>query len=150
MKYFEDIEAGVPRELGSHTVTESEITDFAADYDPLPFHTDPEAATETIHGELIASGYHTLCLANRIIVEEFRTEVAAVVGFGIDDLSWHAPVRPGDELVVTSEITDKRPSESRPGLGIIENEVTVTRDGEVVLSYLTDGMIEREGGGNLD
>ena len=138
MKFFEDIEVGVPRELGSHTVTEEQITRFASEYDPLPFHTDPDAAAETIHGELIASGYHTLCLANRIVVEEFRAKIAAVVGFGID------------ELVVVSEITAKRPSESRPGLGIIENEVTVTRDGELVLSYRTDGMVEREGGGRLD
>ena len=149
MKFFEDIEVGVPTELGSHTVTAEEITSFASEYDPLPFHTDPEAATGTIHGELIASGYHTLCIANRIVVEEFRTKIAAVVGFGIEDLSWQAPVRPGDELVVTSEITDKRPSESRPGLGIIENEIIVTRDGEVVLSYRADGMVEREGGGSL-
>ncbi len=150
MKFFEDIEVGVPKELGSHTVTEEQIITFASEYDPLPFHTDPDAAAETIHGELIASGYHTLCLANRVVVEEFRAKIAAVVGFGIDELTWHAPVRPGDELVVVSEITAKRPSESRPGLGIIENEVTVTRDGDPVLSYRTDGMVEREGGGRLD
>lgn len=150
MRFFEDIPVGEPTELGRHTVTESEITEFARQYDPLPFHTDPDDAVETIHGELIASGYHTLCIANRIVVDEFRTDVAAVVGFGIDDLKWHAPVRPGDTLVVTAEITDKRPSESRPGLGIVRNEITVTRDGEPVLTYVTDGMIEREGGGSLD
>ena len=148
MKYFQGIEVGIPRELGGHTVTAAEITEFAAKYDPLPFHTDPEAATETIHGGLIASGYHSLCLANRILVDEFRTDIAAVAGFGVDDLTWHAPVRPGDELVVPSEITDKRPSKSRPGLGIVENSVTVTRDDEVVLSYRTAGVVERQAGGN--
>ena len=56
MRYSEDIEVGVPRGVGSHTVTEEELTEFAAKYDPLPFHTDPEAAAETIHGELIGSG----------------------------------------------------------------------------------------------
>jgi len=150
MRFFEDLATNEPEPLGTHTVTEAEIVEFATQYDPLPFHTDPEAATETIHGELIASGYHTLCLANRILVDEFRTGIASVVGFGIDDLQWHAPVRPGDTLSFTCEITDKRPSKSRPGIGIIRNEITVMRDDEPVLTYVTDGMVEREGGGSLD
>ena len=57
--YFEDFEPGEVYELGTRTVTESEIVAFARQWDPQPFHIDPEAAKESVFGGLIASGWHT-------------------------------------------------------------------------------------------
>jgi hypothetical protein len=42
--------------LGSHTFSEEEITEFAKQFDPLPFHTDPHAGKESRFGRLISSG----------------------------------------------------------------------------------------------
>ena len=55
-RYFEDFEPGQLLELGSHTVSEDEIVEFARRWDPQPFHVDPEAAKESVFGGLIASG----------------------------------------------------------------------------------------------
>ena len=43
------------------------ILDFARLYDPQPFHTDAAAATKTIYGGLIASGFQTLALGFRLV-----------------------------------------------------------------------------------
>lgn len=47
MLYYEDIEVGVVRRFGSKQVTREEVIDFAAKYDPQPFHLDDEAAANT-------------------------------------------------------------------------------------------------------
>ena len=66
---FEDFEPGHVYELGSHTVTEEEIVDFARRFDPQPFHLDPEAARESVFGGLIASGWHTGAMWMRLYVD---------------------------------------------------------------------------------
>ena len=140
--YYEDLAVGEVRELGDVTVTEDEIVAFAEQYDPLPFHLDEDAAVEAGHGGLIASGYHTLSLVNGLVVREYRQDVESVVGFGIDNLAWPNPVKPGDTLTVVHEITDNRPSESYPGTGITEVEISATNEaGETVISYETAGLV---------
>ena len=52
--WFEDIEIGGKRVLGTHTFTEDEIIAFARKYDPQTFHIDPEAAKASLFGGLIA------------------------------------------------------------------------------------------------
>ncbi len=47
MRYWDDFHVGDVRELGSVTVSEAEIVDFAQRFDPQPFHVDPEAAKAT-------------------------------------------------------------------------------------------------------
>ena len=40
-----------------------EIMWFARQYDPQPFHTDPEAAKDSVFGGLISSGFQTVAVA---------------------------------------------------------------------------------------
>jgi len=57
--YFEDFEVGKSINVGSRTVTEEEILDFATKFDPQPFHVDKAAAEKSIYGGIIASaGIH--------------------------------------------------------------------------------------------
>jgi acyl dehydratase len=69
--YLEDASAGDILELGSRTVSEAEILAFARDFDPQPFHIDPEAAAQSIFGGIIASGWHTCALTMRLMVDNF-------------------------------------------------------------------------------
>ncbi|WP_135822245.1 MaoC family dehydratase [Halostella litorea] len=145
--YFEDVEPGTVTDCGTTTVTEAEIREFAAEFDPLPFHTDPEAAAESRFDGLIASGYHTLSLSVRLLVDAVRSQRAVVGGLGIDDVRWHAPVRPGDELAVENEILDTRPSESDPTSGVVHESITVTNgDGETVLTLENYELVARRDG----
>ena len=55
---FEDLEVGDFRQSRSRTVTRDEIVEFARQYDPQWFHSDPEAAKQSVFGEVVASGIH--------------------------------------------------------------------------------------------
>jgi len=59
-RWFDDYSVGevfeVPEE---RLVTEERIVEFAREFDPQPFHIDPDAAASSINGGLIASGWHT-------------------------------------------------------------------------------------------
>ena len=146
-RFFEEIEPDESGETGSYTVTEAEIVDFAAEWDPQPFHLDPDDPETAQHGGLIASGYHTLNIANRLLVEGHRGNVASIAGLGIDDLRWKRPVRPGDTITVGYETIDYRNSESRPDAGIIRQRITArNQDGDVVLTYIDAGLIKRRPG----
>ncbi len=58
--YWEDLQPGPARDLGTITVNAQEIKEFAAKFDPQPFHLDEEAGRQSIFGNLIASGWHKL------------------------------------------------------------------------------------------
>ena len=66
--YWEDFTPGETVEIGRHTFTEQEMIEFARQFDPQPFHTDPEAAQQSFFGGLIASGWHTCAIAMRLMV----------------------------------------------------------------------------------
>jgi Acyl dehydratase len=58
MRFFEDIEVGQRRELGSFTFTADLIKTFARQFDPQRFHLDEEEGRKSLFGGLAASGWH--------------------------------------------------------------------------------------------
>ena len=94
-RWFEDYVPGAVHDLGSVVVDEKEIIAFARQFDPQPFHLDKERAQKSAFGGLIASGWHTACMAMRLIVERYLSEVSSEGSPGIDELRWLRPVRPG-------------------------------------------------------
>ena len=133
-KYFlEDLEIGFSVESDSHTFTEQEILDFATQFDPIWIHTDPEAAKASFLGGLIASGWHTACIAQRLMITSFMTHVAGIISPGIEKLYFVKPVYVGDTIRVISEVIDSRPSASKPDRGLMrfKNEILNQKD-EVV------------------
>ena len=146
VRYFDDCEVGQRFGAGSHTVTREEIVEFAERYDPQPFHVDEELAASSIFGELIASGWHTAAICTRLFVEGPLADVASAGGIGVDELRWHKPVTPGDELSVEGEIVETDPAEDLPGLGYVHTAITgVDQDGEPVVSWTLLGMVEQRG-----
>ncbi|MFD1644330.1 MaoC/PaaZ C-terminal domain-containing protein [Haloarchaeobius litoreus] len=145
MRYLEDLEAGESHDLGTFSLSADEIRAFAEQFDPMPMHVDPDVAEP--FGGLVASGYHTLAAANRLVVDEFRADVAGIAGMSIENHRWHAPVFPDEELAVALELAEKRPSAGRPGTGVIRERVRVTREGadgrDPVLTYESVGLVRR-------
>ncbi len=117
--YFEDLEPGRVHELGSHTVSEEEIVAFARQWDPQPFHVDPEAAKESVFGGLIASGWHTGAMWMRLYVDSLLSEAASMGSPGIEELRWLEPVRPGDTLHASLRVLEATPSSVREDRGTI-------------------------------
>jgi acyl dehydratase len=140
---FEDFAAGQVYELGSRTVTEDELVDFARQWDPQPFHVDPEAARESVFGGLIASGWQTGAIWMRMYVDTMLGS-AARGSPGIEELRWLAPVRPGDTLSGRLTVLEATPSATKPDRGTIRirGEV-VNQDGVTVMAMTSRGHFGR-------
>jgi len=124
--YFEDFTVGRKIVSAGMTLTESQILDFAIAWDPQPFHIDVEAANEGPYGGLISSGFHTMCVAFRLIHATGYLETASMGSPGIDELRWMLPVRPNDTLKVVGEVLEQKPSSSKPDRGMARIKYTVT------------------------
>jgi acyl dehydratase len=116
--YFDDLHIGQRFTSGTHVVDEEQIKAFAGQFDPQPFHLDNEAAKDTLFSGLAASGWHTAAITMCLLVEGGLPLAGGIVGAG-GELDWSNPTRPGDSLLVESEVLDGRPSRSRPDRGII-------------------------------
>ncbi|HUL55558.1 MAG TPA: MaoC family dehydratase, partial [Usitatibacter sp.] len=130
--YLDDLSVGQRFTSGTKLVTEEEVIRFAREYDPQPFHTDPEAAKASFFQGLAASGWHTMAMSMRLMVDGGLPLAGGIVGAG-GELSWPLPTRPGDTLTVESIVEEIRPSRSRPDRGMVtvRNE-TKNQRGEVV------------------
>lgn len=143
MRYWEDFEVGETAEVGPVKVTEADIIEFASKYDPQPFHLDAEAASKTMYGGLIASGWHTSALYMGMYVRGALADTASLGAPGVE-IRWTKPVRPGDSLTGSSVVTELQPSSSDPRRGTVyvEHEVR-NQDGVVVMTLRSRGMIAR-------
>lgn len=147
--YFEDVSAGDVEEYGERTITKEAIVDFAEEFDPQPFHVDEEAAEQSQFGGLIASGWHTASVCMRLLVDGILSEWAGMGARGLEELTWHAPVRPGDTLSIRSEVLETWKSESNPERGYVRWRLEgINQDEVVVLSWVAVGMVARRDPGN--
>jgi acyl dehydratase len=119
-RYAEDYQVGEIVDVGEYTLTKEEIIAFAQTWDPQPFHLDEQAAAATMFGGLIASGWHVALIMMRMMLRsEFISAETSLGSPGLDGLKWLLPVRPGDRLSGTVEVTSVRISRSKPGIGFV-------------------------------
>lgn len=146
--YFEDLQVGSVRDLGSYTVTKAEILEFGKQWDPQPFHVDEEAARDSIFGDLVASGLHTLCICHRVAADAFYLDTAVLGSPGMVDITFAEPVYPGDTLSVRMEVDEKRALESRPTRGLVHLALTVlNQDDETVMTTTVKTLVGRREAG---
>jgi acyl dehydratase len=155
MRYFEDIAVGQRREIGSFTFTADLIKQFAAQFDPQPFHLDEEAGRKSLFGGLAASGWHVGSVCMKLMVADgqrlskeqaARGEEVAVWGPspGFRELRWIKPVLAGDTIRFSSEVETIRTSEKRPEWGIVQARNTgFNQRGELVFSFLATAFVPR-------
>lgn len=148
MRYFEDIEVGLPIEVGRHLVSKEEIIRFAEQWDPQPFHVDEEAARDSVFGGLSASSCHTYSISSLIFsrAADLKTKAAAMLGM---KMRFPTPVRPGDELTLREVCLDKRESRSRPRYGIVKSQASlVNAAGAEVMVCQSSYLVERRDAGS--
>ena len=114
---FAEFQAGQILEAGPYEVSEAQILDYARQWDPQWFHTDPEAASEGHFEGLIASGWHTCGIAMRLVADAFLAGSESFASPGLAYVKWPAPVRPGDTLRLKAHVLEAR--RSSKGLGIL-------------------------------
>ena len=144
MLFWEDFRPGEAVEIGQHTFTEGEIVAFAREFDPQPFHTDPEAARSSFYGGLIASGWHTCAVAMRLMVQAYIGRAASAGSPGVENIRWTGPVRPGDTIRYRRVILEARPSERRPDIGLVRSRTeAVNQREETVMTMEGWGFFRR-------
>jgi oxepin-CoA hydrolase/3-oxo-5,6-dehydrosuberyl-CoA semialdehyde dehydrogenase len=128
---------------GPRTVTLADIQHFAEfTGDTFYAHTDEEAAAKNpFFGGRVAHGYLVVAFAAGLFVQPDFGPVLA--NYGIDNLRFLTPVKPGDEMTVT--LTCKQIS-PRPGdYGEVRWDAEITnQEGAVVATYDVLTMVAKE------
>jgi acyl dehydratase len=156
MRFFEDLEVGQRRELGSYTFTPEAIKAFARQFDPQRFHLDEEEGRNSLFGGLAASGWHVGSVCMKLLVAKGQQETAETLAAGgtpavwgpspgFRELRWLKPVLAGDTITFTSVVEALRTSDSRPEWGIATARTTgVNQKGEPVYSILATAFVPRK------
>lgn len=137
--YLEDLSVGDVFVSKTHALDAEQIVDFASQFDPQPFHLDPEAAQDTLFQGLAASGWHTAALTMKLLVESFPV-ARGVIGAGAE-LAWPLPTRPDDVVKVTSTVLSITPSRSKPDRAIVVVESITSNQRDEALQKLTSKVV---------
>ncbi len=133
--YWEDFVPGRVFETPARRLSEEDILRFAREYDPQPYHTDPDAARATQFGGLIASGWQTCSVTMRLMCDGYLLETSCVGSPGLEELRWLKPVRPGDTLRLQTTVLESTPSAKQAARGtVLFRWDTLNQKDEVVLS----------------
>jgi acyl dehydratase len=143
--YLEDLTPGKTLTAGPVTVSQGDAIAFARQFDPQPFHTDPEAAKASFFNGLAVSGWHTAALSMKLLTQSPLSRIAnGLIGIEVRKLRWPRPTRPGDTLTLTVEVVETRPSKSKPGFGTAELRWTTrNQNGEPVMELENVAWVAR-------
>ena len=142
-RFWSDVQPGETFATEGITISRGDILEFAADFDPQPYHLDPDAAEASIFGGLCASGWHVTAVMMRLLTDEFLARRIDLLGSsGVSSLRWKKPVFAGDTLSSDITVGEKTPSRSDHRYGYIECDVNVkNQHGEAVIVLSTSLLI---------
>jgi len=142
--YFEDFHVGRRFETETATLTEQDIVAFGKLYAPLPYHTDPVAAKDTMFKGVVAAGYQTAAITFALFVRTGAFRAAGMGSPGVDQLRWLKPVKPGDTLRVIAEVVESSPAAAPGGRDAIRMKyATVNQHGETVMTVTSLHFLRR-------
>jgi acyl dehydratase len=116
---FAEFQTGQVLNAGPYAVSEAEVLNFAQQWDPQWFHTNPEAAAQGPFEGLIASGWHTCGIAMRLAADAFLAGSESYASPGLAYVKWPHPVRPNDVLRLRVTVLERRVSQKNSSLGIL-------------------------------
>src|SRR3546814_12364915 len=87
-------------------------------HNPQPLHLDIEAARASEFGQILVNGTFTFALMVGLSVGD-TTLGTLVANLGYDKVVMPKPVFIGDTLRAETEVTELKPSKSRPNAGIV-------------------------------
>src|SRR5947208_15507242 len=144
-RWFEDLPVGFTVEhVTRRTVTETDNVLFTTmTMNPAPMHLDADYASRSEFGRPLVNSMFTVALVVGLSVPEL-TLGTIVAQLGMTDISFPAPVFPGDTIRVETEVVEARESKSRPEAGIVvfEHRAYNQRD-ELVCRARRTGLMHR-------
>jgi acyl dehydratase len=141
--YADDLKAGDVFELGSYTVTEQEIVEFASAWDPQFFHVDAQAAADGLFDGLIASGIHTMAVFQKLSVAGFWGRSATIAARGMRDVRFVRPMRPATFL--TGRLTVDEVRHRDTGRSLVTVSGVLEGPAGPVLTLQLDAYLARRG-----
>jgi itaconyl-CoA hydratase len=113
-----------------------------------PLYLNAEHARSLGHPDVVVNPMLVLCTVVGMSVEDLSE--AGGPFLGVDQLTFHAPVHPGDTLTARSEVVEVRESQSRPAMGVVtwHTEGRNQRD-ELVVDYRRTNLVAKARGGGL-
>lgn len=140
MIYFEDMVPGEHMTSPTVVTDRGEMINFAKRWDPLPIHVDDDLAAR--HGGLTAPGLFVLAVKQQLIHQ--LPAHAVIASFGYDEVRFHRPLRPDDEVHLRYEFVEARPSSSKPDRGVVTVRLSlINNNDEVVMSHLDTILVRR-------
>lgn len=140
--YLEDLEIGMTVKTEEVIIDKKKMMDFAAEYDPVPIHTDEEYAKNSRFGKLIAPGVMSFMAvwAKYIEVDFFGDQLVAGRSTKIE---WNKPVFAGDILRGEAKITAISPR--NPYNGIVQITMAIYNgENEQVMNSVVEAVVERK------
>src|ERR1700710_2700001 len=141
IEWFEDLSVGMRFRSDAVEISEEEIKQFAARFDPQPFHLDDEAAQKTIFKGLAASGWHTAAIAMSLAIQARPFGPHPLIGLGVDGLRWMQPVRPGDILQIEGEVVSLTRSKTKPQGTVLVRWTLHNGKGDAVYTFTPIGFV---------
>jgi acyl dehydratase len=111
-----------------------------------PLHLNREYARSENHPDVVVNPMLVLCTVVGLSVEDLSE--AGGPFLGMENVTFHRPVYPGDTLTASSEVVETRTSASRPRDGIVTWHTEAhNQHGEMVLDYQRTNLVakKREG-----
>lgn len=111
-KHFEDLKVGETLITAKHTVTETDIINFAnVSGDNFYAHVDATSLDGTIFEQRVAHGYYLLSKAAGLFVDAKKGPV--LLNYGLDECRFLKPVYPGSTIGVKFTCKEKTAQEKR-------------------------------------
>ena len=128
------------------TVTETDNLLFSTmTHNPQPLHIDAEAARASEFGQILVNGTFTFALMIGLSVGD-TTLGTLIANLGYDKLVHPKPVFLGDTMRAETEITELKPSKSRPGAGIVTfTHRLINQRDEIVCQCLRMALLKGTG-----
>lgn len=143
IEWFDDLALGARFRSAGKLVTREEIKRFAREFDPQPYHLDEAAADQSAFKGLAASGWHTAAISMRLTVESRPFGPHPLLGLGVDELRWLAPVRPEDVLHLEGEVIELIPSRTKPQGTVRIKWTAFNQRGEPVYTFTPIAIVPR-------
>lgn len=145
-RFFEDFEVGdiYQHALGRTVTTTDNIWFTLLTQNTAPIHFDHHYAAQTEFGKPLVDSTFTVALVTGQSVSDISQNVMANLGW--DEIRLPAPVFEGDTIYSQSEVLEKRPSRSRPNVGIVTVKTTgYNQNGKVVITFKRTVMVYKRG-----
>ena len=147
--YLDDLYVGQRFTSGTYVMDERRIKEFAAEFDPQPFHLDAAAAEASLFKGLVASGWHTAAVAMRLLATGGLPIANGLIGYG-GEIAWPNPTRPGDVVHIETEVVEITPSRSKPDQGMVTvRGIMRNQNGDAVYLLTAKLLVFRRSSGSI-